>query len=364
MAVKDGNVGVAVEVNKIFLRSSILNFCNFDKLHAHLWDTLDASGGIGGKPATSYSARTNLADGQDFLWDGFSSDANIDETNTTLCVDNEDFISKDRTDQNPEFISHRAYNCEVLDQFNDSSIDATIWSTSGTVSEDTEKINIGGSAGTDSLISDGASGFDARSFSADSEVILHFNGISAASTSNFIQISNGSTHVTLHSVGAGAVQCSTVRIAIDKSAENAYVSINDGAFGGAIDISSVTTNWYLRFTTNTNTSSRLRIYFIGFLDGSSGTVDYVSVSKTFPATKTDAILTWDYDGTDSDIAGNISSDGGSNYTSATKNIWTAIGTQSTSGKVKLVCTLPTSITGDGTVKNIKGIRAVGAYFNG
>ncbi len=362
MPIQQGQAPDPVEVNKIILKSGILALANQTKF---LKD-VSLLGGATGVSSNFYSVN-NFADGQDYLVEGFGSDDTIDSSNTTLVADNEDYLDYLRTDFSAQHISRRAYICKVLDQFNNSSIDAGIWSTVGTVSEDTEKIIIGGTTTPDTLISDGVSGFDARSFAGDSEIIFHTSWVMVSSGgAGSIQISNGSTHVEIHALGQGVVKKETIRVAFDKSGENAYISINDGAFSGAIDISSVTTNWYIRFVNGSGGSganNRQNIFFIGFVDGDAATVDYVSATKTFNDTKSNAIATWDTNSSLT-INGFVSANGGSNYNAATKDTWTTINNTGTTAKIKLTCTIPTSITGDGTVFNIPHIKAVGGYFDG
>lgn len=369
MAILAGNAASAIEVNKIFLKSSILNFANFDKHRKEILQNLDTA-----SLDANYLDQSFLADGGDFLWDGFGRDETMDVTNSTLVADNEDTLDNLIVTNN-QFISRRAYICKVLDQFNDSSVDANIWSTTGTsgtgsVTEDTEKVIINapiGSGPTNKavLISDGAGGLDLKSFAGDSEIILHIIQDSAVAIDNLIQISNGSTHVNIKEFGNNTTSRHTYRIVIDKSAEEAYISEDGNAFGGAIDISSATTNWYLRFFAegDSSSSSRMWVFFVGFVDGNASTVDYVSATKTFDNTKSAGIATWDTNSSLT-IDGFLSADGGSNYSAATKDTWTTIANTGTTAKIKLTCTIPTSIVGSPVVANIPHIKAVGGYFDG
>jgi len=348
MAIKNGNLADATEINKVLLGATLLGLGNQDK--------------ISGASITHSLYLGNAGKMDAYYWDGFGSGDKIDSTNTTLPLVGG--LQPDK-DSGVDQVTQSVYVCEVLDNFNDSSVDATIWSTTGTVTEDTERIYL---AASSSLTSNGSTGFDLKSFGGDSEVVLNINAVSGGagspgSTSKII-ISNGITDVdllTLLTQTYSGNKQYTVRIVVDKSAEEVRVAQGNDDLGSAIDISSVTTNWYLKFTTGD--SSQVYIYFIGYVsEDSTGTVDLVSESNTFLSTKTAGVLTWDYTGTDSDIAGSLSANSGSAYTSATKNIWTTIGTSGTGAKIKLTCDLPSTI--DGTTKNIKEIKMWGAYFDG
>ena len=364
MAILAGNAASAAEVNKIFLKSSILNFCNQDKFHR------ETVRGFGNVTNTQSLSQELFADDGDFLFDGFGNVDNIDATNTTLVADNENLIKTFITGNN-QYISHRAYICNILDNFNNSSVDAGIWTTAttnGSVTEDVTRIRLlanQNASSNASIISDGVSGFDARTFAGDSEIILNYGAVTGTSTSANIEISNGATDVNLINVVGNRSQTGTIRIVIDKDAENAYVSVDGAAFGAAIDISSVTTNWYLRFESlgGTAGTSDLLIFFTGFVDGNAATVDYVSATKTFDNTKSNVIATWDTNST-LNIDGFVSANAGSNYSAVTKDTWTAIGNTGTTAKIKLTCTIPTSIVGSPAVANIPHIKGVGGYFDG
>lgn len=364
MAILNGQTPDATEVNKVILRSGILALANNQKVK---FDSSDLPFGV------SDAFIDSLAD-QDYLVDGIADDSASDYTNTTCPADNEDIIHLDY--DKTRWVTYRAYNAKLLDGFDDGSINTNIWTTAtagtGTATEGSGALNLNSGNSSASAISDGVSGIDFKTFSGDSEFVIHFASQSATSSGATIkyQISNGSTHVDVHSRTATASPPDqwqdTFKVKIDKSAEEAFLSLNGAAFGGAIDISSVTTNWYLRIVVTASAGSTMnaQTYFVGYVDGDGSTVDYVTASKTFGSTKTAGILTWDYSDDDSDVSGNLSANGGSNYTTATKNVWTTIGTSGTSGKLKLTMTTPSTIDATSSSSDIHELKAVGAYFDG
>jgi hypothetical protein len=363
MAIQNSSTPDANEVNKVILKPAILSLANSHKNKHTDARIFGANGG-------PYLA--SLA-GEDYIVDGMTSTQFSDDTNTTCLIDNEDEINLnyDKT----RWVGYKAYICKVLDKFNDSSVDTNIWTTSvtggGIVTENAERLllNCPTSSDTAAVISDGIGGLDLKALSDDSEFVIHFTTITNSTGAGFvIQISNGSTHVAVHTItGTGSPPDnwqSTIKVKVDKTGENAYISVNGSAFGSAIDISSVTTNWYIRMiNTSSSSSGNANIYFIGYIDEDGSTIDYVSADKTFSATKTAGVLTWDTNSPET-IVGNISSNGGTNYTTATENVWTSIGTTSTTGKIKLTMTTPTTIDATDSIDYIYEVKAAGAYFDG
>ncbi|MEK7111791.1 MAG: hypothetical protein AAB875_00530, partial [Patescibacteria group bacterium] len=96
----NGDIFYASEVNKFGeIGISLLNFCNTHK----------------------YFDYTNNISGLSFgnaVFEGFGNDDRIDYNNTTLVVDNEDVGSS---------ITKKAYVANVLDNFNNSSLNVNIW---------------------------------------------------------------------------------------------------------------------------------------------------------------------------------------------------------------------------------------------
>jgi len=342
MAILNGQLADATEINKVILRPAMMALANDQKAQFTNLNTVVHDGMLSG-----------FSD-QDYLIDGMMDDLLQDVTNSTVPVDNEEpFI----TGIGSAFTFMSAFNCEILDSFNGAFDDANVWTIVGSVAFNGNDIQMDG---TDAITTDGSNPFDMRTHANDTEFIFHWR-CQGTFTSGSVFITNGTTSILLRSNTGVTVQ-ETVKVKVDKSAEEAFVSVNGGAFGAAIDISSVTTNWYIRFSTqNSNT---IHIYFVGFVDGSAGTVDYVTAAKTMRATKTAATLSWDYDLADSQIAGFISSDNGTTYVSATKDIWTTISVTGTQAKLKLTCTLPTTLDATSSTSDIGNIKFVGAYFDG
>ena len=136
-----------------------------------------------------------------------------------------------------------------------------------------------------------------------------------------------------------------------------------------LDISTVTTNWYLRLTADDTCSSscgsstsNVQIWgAVGYSVGGSATTDLVTTATATTNSETAyaaiADLTWGRIGSDTDLAdGHIgySSDNGTNYSTATSaRVVTGIATSSTNVKYRLRLKEPTTIS-----TTTRGIRSI------
>ena len=286
--------------------------------------------------------------------DNFSDNSLIDTTNTT-CLHNAKGL---------------IVFCTVLDFTNDSSVDSSIWSTdgAGTASEDTERIRLSSYASnttqSTTLISDGASGLDMKG--QDGEVVFSYDyshvdadtgGGSSSSFGEFlIQISNGTTHVTIRTVRTTGTNINAsgskkdVRIVINNTAETVDVWEEGVKVASAIDISSVTTNWYIRFVSNVDSASTadditaiFDLYGIGYVkDGDSNSIDFVSQAFTAPITVS-GVATMQTSSGESSLTTTVSANNGSNYSTCTDRTISIISNTGTQVKLKLSATVP-SIT--------------------
>ena len=340
MATNDGSVLYGVELNKISHGSSIIGMCNSLKLERTIASILNFG---------------------DYMVEPFTPFTDsVDLTNTTCPVDNKLSLPSTATTNN---LMRCAFNCRVYDNFETGSVEATKWTTSGTVTESTGAMRISASS---SATSDGSSPLDLKSFAADSEVVIILNASRSGSATLNIRLSGDGTPVILYNYAGSnaAYYYDVVRIAIDYSTEEAYVKAGEGNWSAAIDISGVGTNWYINFNNQTASTSMV-IAGIGYIEnGASGTVDMVTEANTFGSTKTAGVLTYVYDdgSNDADIVGYLSADG-TNFTSCTKSTWTNLANTGTSGKIKLTMTLPTTVVADGSTENIKPLWLAGAYFD-
>lgn len=312
MTIKNGYTTDADDVRSIVLKAGIMSLANIQK-SVYLNTTSTT--------ALSIGTMNNFA-GEEYLVDGFVSAGMV--SSPTLVVDN---VPSYGTDNVALPYQNRAYIAKINTELNGS-------------------YGVGASKITTTNL---------YALAKDSEFVIKCTSVANESIS--VQISNGATHVTVYAVGGGSPSANyTLKVKLDYSAKNAYVSTG-GAFGAGIDISSVTTNWYVRVISS---EAGGYVYFMGYVDGSTDTVNYISATKTMSSTKSSGILTWDAN--TNSIVGYLSADSGSNYSLATKDDWTTIANTGTGAKMKLICSLPGLVEATDANSYIKEIKAVGAYL--
>lgn len=241
-----------------------------------------------------------------------SSGSHVDKTNTTALYGDNGYIAF----------------CDVFDNFDNSSLDATKWNTTGTsgtgaVSEGTASVQLTATtdgSGTENavLISNGASGLDMHGTTQEIIVFYDMNATvgNNDSASCTIQISNGSTHVTVVSVSENASNTSEtdngyLRIVFDSATNTCAVwraRTTSTTPGGAVtyaeevvsaslDVSAVTTNKYLRFIATAteggagNGSATINVYGVGRrLNGAgAANADFVAAAQTLDASSSKAV---------------------------------------------------------------------------
>jgi|TARA_Y100000310_G_C20648640_1_gene798107 hypothetical protein len=288
--------------------------------------------------------------------------------------------------------------CVVFDDADNggsSAIDSTKWTASttsgGTGSATTDytggyiRVNAnkgaaGGIGFNANIISDGASGLDLRSFAGNSEVVF-FLDISATESGSGsadarLQISNGTTHVDLftHTTN-GSSTVGMIRLVFNKSGETVDVYLDGSLDQNDVDISTVTTNWYIRVYCDAAVSSNpgsatadAKLYGVGYSKGDGNSFDLVSATSTKARTANAAVAKITYDanggGSDSDLTHvAYSSNSGSNYTTnSSQLVPTAIGTRSTGVKYRARIVEPSSISA--TAMNIPAITNFTGFWLG
>jgi len=210
----------------------------------------------------------------------FDNDA--DDTNSTVCKSNARYFAQD-----------------TYDSYSDASIDATKWTTStagtGTATETADTyIEVQTSAtsstasGSATMITNGSG--TSLDFYGDKAVkfYLYFvvSNNNGQDTSNAtFQVSNGSTHVNILSRGAGTPgnDSGYYEMVFDQSGTQVRVW-KDGAEMGAspFNLASVTTNWYLRATTDATANAPT--------DSHHGTVRFYRLGEMQTATQYDFVF--------------------------------------------------------------------------
>jgi len=169
---------------------------------------------------------------------------------------------------------------ESYDEINDSSIDSTRWSASGSITENASYIrayaitnNTSPSSEEPKLIASGINGVDFKQTGSDSLLVFHITsktytditGGGAAGAQTFIDITDNSTTVTLGSWGQPEQNSNhstevskQLAVKIDHSAGSAYIydypnnsPLSQGPFTGSEDLNSLG-SWYLQFRCKTS----------------------------------------------------------------------------------------------------------------
>ena len=250
-----------------------------------------------------------------------------------------------------------------LDNFEDDVVDTGIWTKTGagllTESGGNLVLEMDGDV---QATSSGASGFDARTFSGNCEIILDYVE-SRSGGGATISISNGSTHVTIR-VGGGS-SAGFLRVVINKSGETMDVYEDDSLIANNTDISSVTTNWYLRFEIEGATGGdTLKIAQVSFAEAdTSGSQTLISNSDqgiseaTVEAGITRAVMTTGTVG-GSEVA--FSANAGGAYVAGNDKVLKKASTSGTQPRFRYTLPYETSI--NAYAKNIPTISGFAYYF--
>lgn len=273
-----------------------------------------------------------------------------------------------------------AFFVELLDRFNDSSIDANIWSTTasgtGSISESgsglTGKLILssGNNTGAATAIANQGNAIDYKDLGGNDVVILmDWDETSPAGTDVNIQLSDGTTHVNIPvdvNYDGGVTDRTRIvsKIVIDRSAEVAYWyedATSTGSVPSSADLSSLS-NYYLRIDTSRSGSgsgSTVNVYEVGYLDGDSGSSILQTGGSTI--TESDSFANKVFTSGDSTtITSQVSADGGSSFGTFTNfNIVEVTG--GTSLVYKITGSFLTSIDGTGDVQVPRMTQIAGFY---
>lgn len=262
-----------------------------------------------------------VEDFENYMFDSLKDSTKIDTTNSDI-------------DDVP------IYGALVSDDFEDASIDANIWSTSGVVGESGGKLNLNpGVSATATATADQINSIDFRNSNTNSTVLLKWDitgGTGSGGPTNKLILTDGSASVDLISTATGST-AQDVRLEINPGTNNVQVHTNDingdGA-GSAIDITSLSdvASWSIKFSSTQTDGSdfHMEVYFLRYLLNSIVTPDFISDSDTSSSTITNAILVVSDEQTNGSIDYFLSADNGSNYESVTPNEihrFTSTGTQ-------------------------------------
>jgi len=249
-------------------------------------------------------------------------------------------FSDDLTHDTSQAIYDTAYKVyvaggNIFDNCSGSSIDSSKWSTSGEVSEGSGAITLSINDSTSYITSDGASGLNMNS---GTYYVLFDMGTQAQSNFQYfkVQLTNGTTTVDVYSHYSEAYNSRNVYLmSVNNSTNKANFYSKNGVNTWEhtvtdVDISTVTTNKYVRFYASNPADAYgyLYLYKICYYNSDLSNAVYSSM-KTLSGTKTKALVSSGIykngSTTISNDAGlDVSLDNGSHYTTVLDSVMTSV----------------------------------------
>jgi len=294
---------------------------------------------------------------------GTNGTDNIDEATSTAFTDGLDAAND------------VVYCATTIDECADSSLNTDIWTAAGTVTEpaggyirltmDTDV------EATSSIIADGSSALNHITGDWDkcfyTKIVSTTPGAGAAMDTT-VQISNGSTHVTLYTFATAEADTDTafIKVLIDDSASEAYVYVNGTVtVGSPVDISSVTTNWYFRLTATSdgnNATCYSDLYYLRAIYGAETSLIMYTDEHTASVTTREAVMFAKTSGIGT-YAYACSANSGSNYTDTfTEGTFKVIANTGTGIIGRITMTEPA--TGSITSVDPPYVKAWGIQYHG
>jgi len=334
MTVKDGEIAEAEDVVDLMIymfKNSMQSFFFADYVN---WEDINTYSSDFHDNITLYMAspkKSNLKYLAAKTGDNYT--AEVDGGNTTT------YDGLDRT--------RVYYVATSYDEFDDAAIDATLWTTSGSVTETGGYVSIDNAGSY--IKTDGTSGIDYKSLSKDSAFEFRFrldnNGGGVWDDLGvYISDSTGDTllYNTIGTVGSDT-NCYRIRVQIDYSAETVDVFLDGTEVATAVDISANTNNWYVKIKAiSSNAVTPMRILHYRHITGDGTALVYQSLATTSTPTITNAIIVTNQNEESSGIEWELSADGGGNWESVTPDTHHFFTSTGTSLKVKATLTEPTT----------------------
>jgi hypothetical protein len=310
---------------------------------------------------------TNL---QNVWFESLSGDTNLD-SKTGAMIDN-----------------NRAWFFKNIDDFEDASIAATLWTAGGSTAESGGAIGYATTAqsATATLIGNGASAIDFKALTGDSEIYLKVLLQAEANNSGanewggaMVQISNGATHVNIYGQQYSSGQSGTfdtgivnLILYVDKANEDVYYSADEGAtWSGAVDISTATTNWYIRLymnitnggAPNNSVTAGFTLYDIGYINASATGGQTVNlIMDAFTAESSSDTIVCASQGTQGTIQPAFSFDAGGSYENFTLRSITKNSVSGSTCKIKFTATLPSGAMTVGTKPHAPYLKQYGVIY--
>ena len=266
---------------------------------------------------------------------GVSSDLDAEYEN----LKKDTLLTSDNIDPTSDILNVIPMSANILDEFADESIDANIWTTTGTVTEPAKylKVYSTASGGSDADYATG-DGINAPNFNTQSSIFLycHYyasgNGSPGCSYTAIRIVDESGNYANLKTHGLGAGDTTTqgyekLRININPSTDSAGVSTDYSVeTDTGVDLSSLVDGdeWHIELRTFVNCSNwgnaSLKVYFVRYLLNTPASADFISTATASSDTITNAILVANKDAnTGTSATYYLSANNGSNWEEATLN---------------------------------------------
>lgn len=241
----------------------------------------------------------------------------------------QDFSEIDQT--NSEIKDVIVYGADVMDDFQDASIDANIWSTTGTVTETAGYLQVRSTGGSGATAV--ADQVNAEDFNRTGTILFKWTGFAndtgGADSHQIIKlIDESANEVTIKDyINLDSTITRDVRMEITPGSNNVEFfenDINGSGSSTSVDVTSLQDGdeWHLKFegtSTAGGDTTEFRYLFIRFLSNAVTQNDFISEDSTSTSTITNAILVVSDDQDNGSIDYFLSADNGSNYEAVTAN---------------------------------------------
>ncbi|MCP6727480.1 MAG: hypothetical protein KJI69_05730 [Patescibacteria group bacterium] len=278
----------------------------------------------------------NFKNTANLLWNATLLGYDADLVASFLNLQQDDLDDNSQIDTtNSDIDDTPVFPAAVMDNHDDSSIDATIWTIVNTASENTQDIIVSSSGiQTSTAIADGASSLDLNSdglvfFVKFRSFSLNASGAGGDSVASISIIDGSGNSVIINeqriSSGNASGTPGTFRININTTGNTLGKGTDITSTGDTgTDISSLVDGdvWHLRILASSSfggTTASASISFERFIDGVAESDNFISSTTTALGTITNAILVVSDDTGAGSIAYTLSADNGANYESVTPN---------------------------------------------
>ena len=246
--------------------------------------------------ATFTFATDEATTSTNFEWDSLPKDYTVIGTNAGVLIMPVTDIDTYANPQSKGWIKWDHYKFTVYDECNNSSWDTSLWDSSGTPTENTEKMTLSVGASTTANITTDATNGDVK---GNDIYALKSEWLTQSSDVMRVQVTDGSTDVTVYTKTdtGGHTTRTNHFLKFDSVNEEVHVWENGGMDASSpFDLSSLGANWYIRVEITTWSSPAtvrtLSIYYLRKITGSETSTVVEQLSSNNGTNYTTASEKW------------------------------------------------------------------------